>query len=148
MISISPDIRLLASLKTGSVYYFEEEKLQSAEPHYFIVLNKSPRQHSVLFLACASSQVEKRKRAIATHGLSPETLVLVAAGDYQGFSKETAIDCNTVFEKSTLSVIDMLANKKLKICTEIMPTTIMEKLASGVLASMQVSEDIKRHIRK
>jgi hypothetical protein len=147
MISISPDIRLLATLKTGSVYYFEEERLKSPEPHYFIVLNKTPKNDSVLFLACASSQVEKRKSAIRALGFSPETLVTVDPGEYDGFPKATAVDCNTVFEKTTLSVIDKLANKKLRICSSVIREAIMAKITNGVLLSAQVSEDIKRYIR-
>lgn len=147
MISIPPHVRLLSTLKTGSVYYFEEERLSSLEPHYFIVLNREPRTDTVLFLVCASSQVEKRKNAIEKLGFAPETLVVVPVGECECFDKETAIDCNTLFEKTTSSVIAKLDSGNLRICPTTIPDTIVAKLIAGALASNQVSEEIKLYIR-
>ena len=143
MIAIPPHVRLLSTLKTGSVYYFEEERLSSSTPHYFIVLNKEPVDDTVLFLVCASSQVEKRKNAIEKLGFAPETLVIVSVGECDCFDKETAIDCNTIFEKTTSSVIEKLTNGNLRICPTTIPEAIVAKLVAGALTSNQVSEAIK-----
>lgn len=141
---IPPDVCILSTIKTGSVYYFEEEQLLSDEPHYFIVLNKSPRTEEFLFLVCASSQVEKRKENIQHLGFPQETLVFVLPSDYPIFTKATVIDCNSVFERTSETLIEKLKQDKLKMCTEIMPDIIIQKLIKGVLASPQVDQKIKQ----
>lgn len=85
-------VRILATIKTGSVYYFEEERLASNEPHYFVVLNRSPRTEELLILVCASSQVEKRQQIIQKLGFPQETLVFVSPVDYPLFTKDSIID--------------------------------------------------------
>ena len=144
---ISARVRILASIKTGSVYYFEEEKLSSTEPHYFIVLNKNPRTEEILILVCASSQVEKRQQIAQKLGFSNETLVVVSPSDYSLFIKDTIIDCNNAFEKTAQSLIDKLEEGKLGVCTELMPTEIVQKLIKGVIMSTQIAENIQKMLK-
>lgn len=141
---ISPSVRILATIKTGSVYYFEEEELTSNEPHFFVVLNRNPRTEEFLILVCASSQIERRKQIIQRLGFPQETLVFVLPSEYPIFSKDTVIDCNRVFEKTSQTLIEKLEQNKLKVCTEIMPDTILQKLTEGILASTQISKKVKR----
>lgn len=141
---IPSNIRILATINTGSVYYFEEEELSSDEPHYFVVLNQNPRTEEFLILVCASSQIEKRRQIMQRLGFLEETLVFVSPSEYPIFSKETVIDCNRVFEKTSQTLIEKLDQNKLKVCAEIMPDTILQKLTRGILASTQISEKIKR----
>jgi len=140
---IPPDVQILAAIQTGSVYYFEDSAINSPEPHYYVVLNKSPRTEEFLILLCASSRVEKRQRIANLLGFVPETLVVLQPGEYPLFKKETVIDCNKAFEKSTQTLIDKLQNGQLKICTELMPSAIVERLVSGVLASTQVTVQVQ-----
>lgn len=147
MILVPAKVHILATVKTGSVYYFEEERLSSLEPHYFIVVNKNPKSDEVLLLVCASSQIEKRKDAIRKLGFAEETLVLVSPRECPCFNKDTAIDRNTVWEKTSQSVIEKLSNRELRVCPDEIPGEIVKKLIKGVLISNQVSEDIKVLIR-
>ena len=140
---IPSSIRILATIKTGSVYYFEEEQLSSDEPHYFIVLNQNPRTEEFLIFVCASSQVEKRKQIIQRLGFPRETLVFVSPSEYPIFFKDTVVDCNRVFEKTSQTLIEKLDQNKLKVCTEIISDAILQKLIKGILASTQISEKIK-----
>jgi hypothetical protein len=145
--NISAQIRILAGIRTGSVYYFIEEKLSSEKPHYFIVLNRSPRIKNILVLVCASSQTKKRQEIAKKLGFSDDTLVLISPSEYSLFSKNTVVDCNSVFEKTAQSLIDKLEACKLGVCTEIMPAEIVEKLIRGVKASTQVSEEVKEILK-
>ena len=77
-------------------------------------------------------------------GFPQETLVFVSPSEYPTFSKDTVIDCNRVFEKTSQTLIEKLDQNKLKVCTEIMSDTILQKLIRGILASTQISEKIKR----
>ncbi len=144
---ISADIQILATIKTGSVYYFEEESLSSQEPHFFVILNKNPRTDEFLILVCASSQVEKRKNIGKKLGFPSETLVIISPGEYKLFKKETVIDCNRAFEKTAQFLIEKLKNKKLRVCTERMPNTIVNKLIGGVLMSSQIAEKVQEMLK-
>lgn len=101
-------------IETGSVYYFQEERLSSDEPHYFVVLNRNPHIEEFLILACISSQVEKRKRIAKFLRFPEETLVMVSPLKYSMLKKESVIDCNNIFERSIQSLIDKLEKNNLK----------------------------------
>jgi hypothetical protein len=137
-------VRILASIQIGSVYYFQEEQVQSTEPHYFVVLNKNPRSEDFLILVCASSQVEKRKQIIQKLGFPPETLVFISPKEFPLFTKETVVDCNRAFEKTAQLLINKLEQGKLGVCTEIMPIEIVRKLVKGILASTQISKNVQK----
>lgn len=144
---ISADIRILATIQTGSVYYFVEESISSKGPHFFVVLNRNPRTEECLILVCASSQVEKRKNIAEKLGFPPETLVSISPVEYPLFTKLTIIDCNRAFEKTSQSLVDKLQSGKLRVCTEIMPENIIQALIRGILASSQVSEKVQGILR-
>jgi hypothetical protein len=137
-------VQILAGIRTGAVYYFTEESFQSSEPHYFIVLNKNPRTDELLILVCASSQVEKRTEVAKKLGFPTETLVIISPPEFPLFKKQTIIDCNRALERTSQSLIEKLEQGKLKICTELMPISIVEKLILGVLASSQVSKKVQQ----
>ncbi len=143
MIDIPAEIRILVSIQRGSVYYFEDDQLSSEEPHYFIVLNENPRSEDFLILLVASSQVVKRTRIANLLGFPPETLVVITPTECPLFTKETIIDCNSTFERTARSLIEKLEQGKLKVCTEILPSEIVDRLIAGVLASTQVSANIQ-----
>ena len=125
--NIPARIRILAGIQPGSVFYFEDEEFTSTEPHYFVVLNNNPKTDELLILVSASSQVDKRKNVAKKLGFSPETLVVVSVLEYPFFTKETIFDCNRAKEKKVQSLIDKLAQNKLKVCTEFMPKKIAAK---------------------
>lgn len=144
MVDIPAEIRILAAIQRGSVYYFEEEKLTSDEPHYFVVLNENPRTEDFLVLLVASSQVDKRTRIAKQLGFPPETIVVVRPTECPLFSKDTVIDCNSTFERTTESLIEKLESGTLKVCTEVLAPEIIDNLIVGVLASSQVSANIQK----
>lgn len=144
---IPAEVRILASIRSGSVFYFEEEEVASPEAHYFVVLNKDPRTDEMLILVCASSRVAKRKAIVNRLGFPPETLVLITSAEYPLFTKDTVIDCNRAFEKTPQSLIDKLKFGKLKVCTEVMDTGIVDKLKKGIAASSQITEEVKKILR-
>lgn len=144
---IPAQVRVVAGIQTGSVFYFEEETISSEEPHYFVVLNRNPQTEEILILAIASSQVEKRKQIIERLGFSVETLVEISPQEYALFTKDTVIDCNRAFEKSIQSLAEKLENGKLKVCKEIMPSEIVERIVKGMLVSTQISKNIQELLK-
>jgi hypothetical protein len=76
LIRIPPEARIRSTIRPGSVYYFVERTLHSAEPHYFIVVNDPLRSSEVVLLVAASSRiknVERRRRRL------PGTLVKITS---------------------------------------------------------------------
>lgn len=126
---IPPEIQIKSTINFGSVYYFTEESLHSDEPHYFIVLNVNPQKDVVVFLACASSQIDKvvkRRRTCPN-----TTLVKITPSQYPDFKVNSIIDCNNVFERTIDQLVDKLVKKQLHLKKEMKPE-LVTKLTQGV----------------
>ena len=143
---IPADVHIHSTLQSGCVYYYEENSPEflSAEPHYFVVLNKDPITDALLILVCASSQIQKRKNWVEDMGYPEETLVFISPDHYQGFSKDTVIDCNTIFQKTIDDIIEKRRETKLRVCPEIMPQEIVKQLRQGVIASPRIARSYKK----
>src|SRR2546421_202146 len=61
MAHVPLDLRL--SLREGSVFYFQERTLSSAEAHFHIVVN-NPLAQQVLLLTVVTSKIEKVKYSV------------------------------------------------------------------------------------
>ncbi len=144
MIDIPANAYIWTTIKRGSVYYFKDEGFSSSDPHYFVVLNKNPKNNNILILVCATSQIEKRKAIAQKLKFPEETLVEVSPLDFVFFKKNSLFDCNSVIEKSIESIIEKLSNNELQICPQDMPDDIVDTLVKGVLASNQVVEGNKK----
>lgn len=143
---IPPEVQVHATLQTGSVYYFAEDspKFTSTEPHYFVVVNQDPRTEEFLILVCASSQVTKTQDRIQNLGYPEETLVLLTPDDYELFTKDTVINCNTVFQKSIQEIIEKGNQGNLRVCRALMPPAIVAQLQQGIQASPRIERKIKK----
>lgn len=145
---IPAEIRIKATIQRGAVYYFcnESPQFKSDEPHYYIVLNKDPLTERILYLVCASSQLEKAQRRIAAQKSPESTLVYVSPEAYTHFSKETVISCNSVFNYDLQVLIQKLSEKKLRVCDPL-PEDIVKALIAGVLDSPLVERKVKRQLQ-
>lgn len=145
---IPAEIRIKATIQRGAVYYFSNESPQfkSDEPHYYIVLNKNPLTEQILYLVCASSQLEKAKERVATRKFPESTLVFVSPEEYAHFSKETVISCNSVFDYDLQVLTQKLDEKKLRVCAPL-PDDTVKSLIAGVLDSPMVQRKIKRQLQ-
>lgn len=94
-------------------------------------------------MVCSTSQVDKAKRRRRN---SPHTLVKISKTEYPVFTKESVVDCNSVFEKTVDEIVDLLEAKRLKHKPE-MPIEIVKKLRNAVLASPIVENRIKEMLR-
>jgi len=127
------------TLRTGSVYYFVDRGLSSAEPHYFIVINRAPIEQEVLILNIITSQVEKvRQRRAAL----PDTLVEISPADYDELSKPSIVDCNNVFRRSLAELVEMSMHRAVEPKMQV-PDAIIEALRAAIHSSPIVEQDIK-----
>ena len=90
-------------------------------------------------MVCSTSQVDK---AIRRRRNSPHTLVKISKTEYPAFTKDSIVDCNSVFENTVDGIVDLLQSRKLKHKPE-MPIKIVKKLCNAVLASPIVENRIK-----
>jgi len=141
---ISPRVRILATIKPGTIYYFTEESFNSREPHFFVVLNNIPHKDETLILACAQSEIEKRKRARRL--LPCETLVEVSPTEFPLFTCDTIFDCNSPISRSAELIVNKLESGSLKTFGDSMPDDILKKLIKGVLASPLVDKETKNFL--
>lgn len=139
---IPPEIQIDATLYSGSVFYFVEERLTSDEPHYFVTLNREPTSDPLLLMVCSTSKLDKvRLRNINNN--PDDTLIKVFPSQYPEFSKTSIFDCNSLFLKTTANLVSKLNEGKLKIKPK-MPDDILIKLRSAVKASPVVAASQKR----
>ena len=134
------------TLRTGTVYYFEHRTLHSGEPHYFIILNSDPFSQEVLLMSVITSKIENQERNIKRAGHPEETLVKFTPADYSELRVESCVNCNKVFSKALVELIEQWGQIKRKPLD--LPSSILEKILTGVELSPEVSEEEKAAIRR
>ncbi len=133
---------LRLTLRPGSVYYFTERALTSAEPHFFIVVNRDPVGSEVLLLTVITSQVEKVKRFRRD---LPGTLVELDPGLYDELRKPSVVDGNSIFTKSLDEFVDLFSRKEIRHHKDI-PASLLADIQSAILESPLVTPDEKARI--
>jgi hypothetical protein len=141
---LPPGKALLKTLKPGVVYYFSDSSFDSNEPHYFVVLNTKIEitEEERLIAICATSQVTKKQEYISKRKLPESTLCILNGADCSFLKKETAFNGNTVHEFTIMSLYNKLVSKEIKKIKNI-NEDVLKKLRSAVIASPEVSPDIK-----
>jgi hypothetical protein len=141
---IPDDIKVKVLLQQGSVYYFKHDDFPE-DPHYFVVLNKTPLEDDSIVLCVATSQVPKKEEFIRQRKLPEETLVIVEKKNYKHFSKNTAFNCNTVHSIALATLIEKVAEEN-KFFLDPIPKDILEKLILGVKTSPVIENGIKKKL--
>lgn len=126
----------------GQVYYFVNPEINTPEPHYHICLEQDGG--GVLFMACCTSQFEKRKAYIEKVGLPMSTLVWMSPDLNNNFKKDTYVDCNRCFE---FTVTELQRLQAFKYVGRIKPSHL-EQIAIGMTESPQVEDYKKEAIQK
>ena len=139
-------LELRLTLRAGTVYYLEHRDLDSAEPHYFIVLNSDPLTQRVLLMSVVTSKLEKQKRRIQRSGHPPETLVVLDPKDYSELTQKSCVNCNRVFSKPLAELVAQLSTFRKKPLD--LPQDLLEQIIHGVKASPEVAEEEKDLLRK
>lgn len=137
--ALPPRADLRATIRPGSVCYFHDSSLTSSDPHYFIVLNKNPSTDRILLLVCSSSRLQTVRNRRA---LRPETVVEISPLEYPDFTRDSIVDCNTVFEKSIPELQRLYDSGKLRV-QAVLSTEILEKLRDAVIESDMVDGEVQ-----
>ena len=133
---------LRTTLRTGTVYYFQDRSLTSPEPHFFIVLNKEPIRDAFLVLTVSTSNIER----IRTLRMNlPGTIVEIKACEYADFTKDSIIDCNYAVLRTKGQILEKMRCGEIQFKHD-MPSCIVAKIIAGIAASPLLEDDIKKLI--
>ena len=131
------DLRL--GLRAGSVFYFQSRELSSAEPHFFVVVNRDPVATRLLLLTIVTSKVEKVR---LRNRERPHTVVEISPNEYDEFSVLSAIDGNVVLEKPLSELAGLVKRKEVRYHKNL-PPIVFAKIRTAILASPLVEEELK-----
>lgn len=137
----------LRYIRQGAVFYMKDRRLSSPEPHYFVVLNHDPLTAQTLLLAVSTSKIDKVEKRISRKGFPVETRVVIEETEYQDFTTQTCIDCNTVFSKPLAELVSQYQSKEVRSHCDL-PEDKLEEVIAGVLLSPQVTPEEKAMLKK
>jgi len=134
------DLKLRLSLRDGSIYYFADRSLTSAEPHYFIVVNSDPLGQHVLVLGVVTSQVDN---VILRRKACPETVVELAPQLFNVLRKPSIVDCNDLKQVPLAEFNARFVRKEIRYFDKDLPAPLRKALRKAIHASMIVSPELK-----
>lgn len=130
------------TLRAGTVYYFQDRGLKSAEPHFFIVVNSRPLEQQVLLLTVVTSNVDRVKRF---RGDLPGTTVELDPRAYDELKVLSIVDCNVVFIRTLADLVDRIRWKRVRHHKDL-PKDLLKAIQNGVKASPLVDAATKKLI--
>lgn len=138
-------LELRLSLREGSIYYFTESKLTSAQSHFHIVVN-DPLSQQVLLLTVVTSKIEKvryRRRDCL------ETLVEQSPDDLPKIlTRPSIVDCNRVIRIGLEEFSGRWARKEIASFDKDLPASLRNALRKAIHASKIVPDEIKALVAK
>jgi hypothetical protein len=140
---IDPKLRL--TLREGSVYYFTERSLRSAEPHYFIVVNSKPIAQELLLLGVVTSKVAEVKQRRRD---SPGTVVEISPRDFEIFTKLSIVDCNDLKQVQLAEFNARFIRNEIHYFDKDLPALLCIALRKAIQTSTIVPDEIKALVTK
>ena len=108
-----------------------------------MVVNASPVTDECIVFLCCSSQVENTKNILDRKPGS--TYLLVKAGEYSEFTKDTIIDCNQYFKMTSNELLEQVnSGFERKVFRNDFSRSLIDALVEKVKKSDRIPEMIKR----
>ena len=136
-------LELKVGLRAGSVFYFQARELSSAQPHFFVVINRDPLGQDLLLLTVFTSQIEKVR---LRNRERPETVVEFDRPDYKPLTGPTAVDGNMIIRRSVSEMADLVRRNAVGYHPDL-PAPLLERLRAAALASPIIEDEDKDLIR-
>jgi hypothetical protein len=142
---IPAKIRIPLCIEQGSVFnfYIEFGGSKEGKNRYFVVVNRNPKSDMFLIILTSTTQIEKKREFIKKAGISGKTIIEVTTKQYPVFSKNSAFNCNEVFEVKMADLIHKIEEKGSMHYPKL-PDEILLLIIDGVRGSPRVSEEIKK----
>jgi hypothetical protein len=139
------DPKLQLTLREGSVYYFTERSLTSAESHYFLVVNSNPLAQELLLLGVFTSkvaEVKQRRRNL------PETVVQIPPRDFEILRKLSIVDCNDLKQIQLVEFNARFVRNEIRYFNKDLPASLRNAVRKAIHASPIVPGEIKALVAK
>ena len=136
-------LELRLGLRAGSVFYFQAREILSEKPHFFVVVNADPLRDELLLLTVFTSQIEKVRQRNRER---PETVVEFGPNEFCPLDRPTAIDGNVIVRRSLSEMVDLATRKQIAYHPDL-PTDLMLKIRTAILASPVIEDEDKELIR-
>lgn len=144
---ILTDVRLPICIERGTVVNFsflgQDPKATAPKNRYFLVVNADPKKDSVIILVTSTTQITKKLEYIKRAGLGIETIVTVTPQEYAAFTRETAFNCNDVFEYSLQELIKNIDDNGSMDYPKL-PQALVDQVIVGIKASPKVRNELKK----
>jgi hypothetical protein len=134
------DVKLRLTLREGSVYYFVDRSLTSAEPHYFIVVNFEPLTQQLLLLSVVTSKVDEVRRRRSD---CLETVVEISPEAFDVLTKASIVDCNSLKTIPLTEFNNRFVRKEIRCFDKDLPLVIRKALRRAIHASNILPDELK-----
>ncbi len=139
------DLKLRLTLREGSIYFFAERSLTSAEPHYFIVVNCDPVSQQLLLLAVTTTKIKEVKQR---RSACLETLVEFTRDSSNVFTKHSIADCNDLKQIALADFNARFVRKTIRYFDKDLPAPARKALRKAIHASAIVPAELKNLVTK
>jgi hypothetical protein len=124
-------------IKDKAVFYLRTNKINSGEPHYFIVISNI--DNKIIALSCCTSQYDTILKYIKRNKYPDNTIADIDYNSYDFLKTPTFINCNSKIEFDYDDFVKMhLKDEKGEINDE-----DYEKIVDGMLISPDIEEEFK-----
>ena len=146
MIHIPNDAKVALGIRQGQVYNFSPKS--GVDNHYFVVLNKNPRNDTEIYLAPFTTKKEKVLNFIEINKLGKGTCVEIKKGDCKFLPREdsTVIDCNRLVYTDLARLIELIDESSGNCNYSQIKQELMSKIIGAVKASKMVKNIIKESL--
>lgn len=124
-------------IKDKAVFYLRTNKIDSGEPHYFIVISNI--DNKIIALSCCTSQYDTILKYIKRNKYPDNTIADIDYNSYDFLKTSTFINCNNKIEFD----YDEFVKKHLKDEKGEINNEDYKKIVDGMLSSPDIEEEFK-----
>lgn len=135
-----PDHLKSSILVEKSIFYFSSPKINSSDPHNFIILKNL--DNKIIFFTCCTSQYDTVLRYIDKSGNHQNTITSIDYNSYSFLKKPTFINCNSYIEYSKEEFFQLYDNGHVQYRDKI-SSEEYDSIINGYLLSDDIEEDFK-----
>ena len=134
-------LELRVGLREGSIYYFQDRKLTSREPHFHIAVNADPLGQDVLLLTIVTSKVDKVKHRRSN---CLQTVVEMTPADLpKVLTKDSIVDCNDLIRVPLDEFCESWKRKEIEAFAEDLSAALRRAMRKAIHASDILADELK-----
>lgn len=145
-IPIPNDVKVALLIGQGSVYRFSPQN--DVINHYYVVVNRSPKDDETLYLVYFTTKKDKISDFISTRGLHSSTMVEINHRDCPFLPNKDngCINCNSLLEINKSELIERINESNGSCGFPKVPGTVLSRIIEGIKNSRLVKPKVKELI--